>query len=131
MARLAHALPVDRSGPARFAAEHDVLGDAEVGQQVDLLVHRADARGLRLARRREVHELAVEPNLAGIQSKRAGQRLDQRRLAGAVLSHERVDLAGKHAKADVVERRLGLEAHGGSQHLDDRPTGVVHLLILP
>ena len=44
-----HRGPVDQAEPARLAAERDVLGDGDVGQQVDLLVDRARSR--RAARR--------------------------------------------------------------------------------
>ena len=41
-------------------AEEDVLGDREVGHDAQLLVHHADAGGERIARRAEVHLLAVD-----------------------------------------------------------------------
>jgi hypothetical protein len=39
----AHVLAIDGSEASTLPAEHHVLGDAEVGRQVDLLVHGADA----------------------------------------------------------------------------------------
>src|SRR5690606_19600774 len=59
----------------------------------------------------------------------AGKGLDQRRLAGPVLPHEAVHLAGEEAKADVIERLDAWELDGDSPHLDNRRCFVhVHLL---
>ena len=45
----------------------------------------------RIDRRAEVDGLAVEPDLALIGDDRAGERLDQRRLAGAIVAdHARI-----------------------------------------
>ena len=51
---------------------------------------------------------AVERDLAGVRLVDAGQDLDQRRLAGAVLADQRGDLAGIEREADIVQR-----AHAG------------------
>ena len=56
----AHGAPVDAAEAAGLAAEHDVLGDREVRQEVDLLVDGADAGGLRRGGAGERHGLAVE-----------------------------------------------------------------------
>ena len=112
--------------------EHDVLGDRQVGQQVDLLVDRADARpaGRRRASRTTTGSPSsrIEPASS---ADRAGDRLDQRRLARAVLAHQRVDLAREHPEVHVVERRVAREAHGRA----DRPrrpgcTSIVDLALL-
>ena len=50
----------------------------------------------------------------------AGQRLDQRRLAGAVLAHERVHLAGAEHEVHAVEREDAREADGDAAHRDER-----------
>ena len=57
----------------RLLAEIDVLGDRQVGHDAQLLVHHADAGGQRVARRAEVHRLAVEPH-AAVDSRRARRR---------------------------------------------------------
>ena len=46
--------------------------------------------------------LAVPADLAGIGFERAEQHLDQRRLAGAVLAEQRVDLALADCQIDIV-----------------------------
>jgi hypothetical protein len=117
---LAHLPPVDQTEPAWLAAERDVLRDRDVRQQVDLLVDRPHTGLLGVVRRAEVHDGAVEPQLALRQAEGAGDRLDQRRLAGAVLAHERVDLTGEQPEVDTVERGVGTEVHGGAGELEER-----------
>ena len=46
-----HRLPVEQAEAAAFAAEADVLGDRAIGDEIDLLIDRADALGLRVLRR--------------------------------------------------------------------------------
>src|SRR4029077_2291137 len=43
--------PTNYSKPGRLAAEADVFGNGQVWDQVNFLIHRADAKRLRLARR--------------------------------------------------------------------------------
>ena len=116
----AHRPPVDRAEAARLAAEHDVLGHRQVRQEVDLLVHRRDARCLRLGGAAERHLLAREGDGAGVDAVDARERLDERGLARAVLAHERVHLAGEHAEVDAVERLHAGEGDRDALHLDDR-----------
>jgi hypothetical protein len=115
-----HRAPVDRTEAAGLAAEHDVLGDREVGEEVDLLVHGRDARRLRLGGAAEGDLLAGERDGAGVDEVDARERLDERGLAGAVLAHERVHLAREHAEVDAVERLHAREADRDAAHLDDR-----------
>ena len=48
--------------------------------------------------------LAIDNDAPFIGLIHAGEHLHQSRFAGAVLPHERVDLTGKHAEIDPVER---------------------------
>ena len=116
----AHRAPVDAAEAARLAAEQDVLGHGQVREEVDLLVHRGDAGGLRLGGAAERDLLARERDRAGVDAVHAGQGLDEGRLARAVLAHERVHLAGEHAEVDAVERLHAREADRDAAHLDDR-----------
>ena len=124
-----HAAPVDHSEPSRLPAERDVLGDRHVRQQVDLLIDRADPGLLRVVGRREVHELTADAQLAFAEREGAGDRLDERGLARAVLAHEGVDLAGEHAEVHAVDRGIRPEAHGRAGELQQRG-GVVHHAIM-
>ena len=116
----AHRAPVDRTEAMRLPPEHDVLGDRQVREEVDLLVHRRDARGLRLRRPAERDHVAREGDRAGVDAVDTGERLDEGGLAGAVLAHERVHLAGEHPEVDAVERLHTREGDRDAAHLDDR-----------
>jgi len=89
-----HSRPVDESPPTRFAAEEHVLGHRAQSQEMNLLMHRAHASGLRLGRRFEVDRSVAEKHRAVIAMVRAGHDLHERGLAGAILTDERVDFAG-------------------------------------
>ena len=116
----AHLAPVDPAEPARLAADEDVLRHRQVRAEVDLLVDGADPGLLRLQRAGEAHRLAVQRDRAGVDRVDAGQHLDQRRLAGAVLAHQGVDLAGEEPEVDVVERRDAGERLADPRHRQDR-----------
>ena len=51
-----------------------------------------------------MHDLSAEPDFAGIGDHGAADRLDQRRLAGAVVADHGEDLAGIEIEVGVVER---------------------------
>ena len=94
------ALAPPRDAEAR-ARRRDV-GDAQVlehAQRLDepeVLVDEAEAELAELpGRERQPHLLAVDPELAGVGRVEAGEDLDQRRLARAVLPEEAVDLPGE------------------------------------
>ena len=63
---------------------------------------------------------AVQQDLAAIRLMDAGHDLDQRRLAGAVLAEQGVNLAGIERERHVLERLGGVEALGDVAHLQDR-----------
>ena len=113
-----HGPGVDAAEPSRLTSEEHVLGDREVGAEVDLLVDRADPRGLALGRAGEPVLLAVDLEGSGVDGVDAGQRLDQRRLAGAVLAHERVHLPWQESQAHAVERLDAGEADLDAGQLD-------------
>ena len=73
-------------------------------KQQQLLIDRGDARALRLERAGERHLLAVDADAALVGRVHAGDDLDQRRLAGAVLAQQRMHLAGPHVEAYGLER---------------------------
>src|SRR6516165_4249824 len=64
----------------------------------------ADAGGERVARRGKFDRPAVEEDATRIRPVEAGDDLDQRRFAGAVLAHERMDLARAELERDAIER---------------------------
>ena len=81
-----------------------LLATLSSGHQVDLLVDGADPGGLRVAGLGEGDRLAQVAHLAAVRPVHAGDDLDQRRLAGAVLADQRVHLAGLQRRA---RRRRG------------------------
>ena len=60
----AHLFPVDAPVFARLTANEDVLGNSEVGEQVDLLVDRTDALLEGICWGAEGHPCAVEDDRA-------------------------------------------------------------------
>ena len=70
----------------------------------EVLVHHADARVERVAWRVEVHGLAVELDLPLVRAVEAREDVRERRLAGAVLSEQRVHLADAGLEVDVLVR---------------------------
>ena len=118
--------PIDEAEAARIgAAEKDVLGHAEARDDVQFLMDEAQAAPMRLVRAAERSRRAVDPDLAAVGRDRAGEDLDQRALAGAVLAHQRERLAGAEFERSVPQRRraaIGLaqmadrkQAHGASR----------------
>ena len=121
LARLgAHGASVGQPEPARFMAEHQVLRDRQVGQQVHLLIDGTDTQLLGLQGRTGVDRGAVQDDRAPVPAIGAGQALDQRGLARAVLAQQGVDLARRDVQVDIVQR-----ARAGKQ-LGQRPDRQQH-----
>ena len=112
--------PPEQATPSLRVAQEDVLGDGLVGGQVELLVDDADAQPLGLVRVVDRHGLAVDADLAGIALIGAGQDLDERGLAGAVLAGEGHDLAGTQGEVDRVQRLDAAEALADAARLQQR-----------
>ena len=88
-----------RNGSTGVRGEPQIGGDVEVGDQRRLLVDRHQAGAAGVGRRADVARLATDQDAAGVGADRAGQDLHQCRFAGAVRAHQRVHLAGQHARA--------------------------------
>ncbi len=97
-------------GAARFEAEGDVLGDGQVGEEGRLLVDRGDAEGAGADGVVVDDRLAEDFERALVGGVGAGDDLDERRFAGAVLADESVDLPGAEVERDTAE---GLDAGEG------------------
>ena len=111
--------PVDHRA-AVLVTDEDVLGDVEIGKQQRLLIDRGDAKSLRLGGAANRDRPAGQKHLAAIRLMDAGHDLDQRRLAGAVLAEQGVNLAGVKRERDVFERLGGVETLGDAANLQDR-----------
>src|SRR5262249_37695069 len=120
--------PQHRAEDARAAplpAEVQVARDVQRRRHRECLVHGLDAGVAGVLRALEVHEPAVDVELAGIGHERAGEALDERRLAGAVVADDRQDLARVKVEVDAVEpddaaERLHHAASGQHRFLGGR-----------
>ena len=72
--------------------------------QVQFLVDHADAEALRRRGVRNLDFRTLEPNLAGVALVDAVEDLHERRLAGAVLADQCMDLARKEVEMAIDER---------------------------
>ncbi len=116
----AHDAVAHQPEPRRLSAKEQVFGNVEIGKEIDLLIDGGNARFhclLGIARH-DFH--AIEPDGAGIALNDPGDSLDQRRLAGAVLAQQRVDLAGTQLKIDTVKRALPQKTFGQARDFEQR-----------
>ncbi len=116
----AHLAVAQEAEPGRLAVQEEVLRHREVRQQVHLLVDGGDAGPLRRLAGARRDGRAVERHRPGIARDDARHRLDQRRLAGAVLPEQRVDLARLQREIDAGERREAREALGEAADREER-----------
>ncbi len=99
-----HRTGVDAAAAAqRLAADEDVLGDRQVGEQRWLLVDDRDPALGGVARAVEEDVLAVDRQRSAVGLMDAAEDLDQRRLPGAVLADERMGLAGVELQGHVLQ----------------------------
>ena len=114
-----HPAPVDEAAAHRLAADEDVLGDRHVRRERELLVDRDDAE--LLGRMRRSRSATVSPANSIVPASGCcapAQDLEQRRLAGAVLAEQRVDLAGRNLEVDLVQGLHAGEALADPGHAE-------------
>ena len=104
----------------QLAAEEDVGGDVEVVGQREVLVDRLDPVAAGVDRAGEADGLAVQADLALVGGVDAGDALDQRRLAGAVVAEEAHHLAGVDVEAERADGGEAAEALGDVADGEDR-----------
>jgi hypothetical protein len=97
----------------RQFAQIDVLGHAQLVGEAQFLVDEHDAHSLGMQRIGHHRGLLADVDRAFVGLVQPAQHLHQGRLAGAVLAHQGMDLAGHHGQRHAVER-----AHPG-EGLDD------------
>src|SRR5205807_10277955 len=110
----------ERDPCARLTADKDVLCRGEVRHEAELLMDDADAELLRSSRSRDVHVGAVQTDPSGVPAVDAGEDLHEGRLARAVLSDERMDLAPTKLKAAAAKRLDAGEVLADPVHLDQQ-----------
>ena len=117
----AELLPAD--GPQRVSAlpvQEEVLGDGQLADDRGALVDAGDlgAPGVDVAEGRR--RLAREAQGSGVGRLEAGEDGHERRLAGAVASHQGVRLARGDADAGVAQRDGGAESFADAGRLGHR-----------
>src|SRR6185437_8999923 len=112
--------------PVLLAPEVHVLDDVEVVAEREILVDDLDPEARRDLRAADVHLAPLEEDLAVVRHVRAGDALDQRRLAGAVVADERHDLARTQLEVDVGERLDRAEGLRDPAELEKGGGGVAH-----
>ena len=114
-----HLPVVDGKSAAQLAPEEHVFGDRQVRREHDLLVNQNDAAPLRIDRALQLDQRTVELDRATGGLEMPAEHLHQRRLAGAVLADDRVDLAGAHADRDIAKNLDRAERARQPHRLED------------
>ena len=109
----------DRAGDQRLAAKEDVVGRRQLRDEIELLMNDRNARPLGVLHAGELHRRAHEPDDAVVLDVNAGENLHQRRLAGAVLADQRMNLAGPEVEVDVDQGRDTAERLGDARDFED------------
>ena len=118
LGRPARGAPVEHAEPAgRRVPDEHVLGDGQVREEARLLVDDGDPERAGLRRTVDRDRLPVEEDRPAVGLMDAGEDLDQRALARAVLADEGVDLARDEVERDVVERLGRRESLGDPAQL--------------
>ena len=90
---LARGPAVDEGSAPRLGAIDDIFPGRQRAEQLERLMHHAQARRHRVDRRTEANGRVAHANLARVRRLQAEQDAHQRRLARPVLAHHAVDLA--------------------------------------
>jgi hypothetical protein len=115
-----HTGEVDEAAAVlRLAAQEEIAGHAHQRDEVDLLVDGGDPGVLGGEWGGERHRLALIGEFAFVRVVDAGENLDQRRFAGAVLTDKRVHLARAGREGDLLQRRDAGESLGQSTDGED------------
>ncbi len=90
-------------------AQKNILGNGQVRNGRQLLMHHADARGQGLARRAEMHAGAVNAHFAFIVVIDAGDDFHGGGFAGAVFADKAVNFASLQHHINILQRRDAAE----------------------
>ena len=88
-----------------LAPQKDVVGHAEVGEQIQFLVDHGNAAGRRIARGCQANGASIQFQSPGGRLLDSGQDAHQRGLARAVLADQGADLAATHGEIHAVQSR--------------------------
>ena len=104
----------------KLTPEEDVGRDIQVVAQGKILVDDLDARSTSVERAVHVDGTAVELQLPGRRRIHAGQDLDERRLAGAVVTDETHGLGRADGEVHAPQRHDGSKVLGQPVELEER-----------
>ena len=119
---LVHRGPVNQAGAQRLAAKKQILGDGQLVDEGKLLGDDGDAGVAGIADAAEARDFSIHQDfpLVGAVRMDAREELDQSGLAGAVLTAERMDLAGPQVERDLAQREDTWEALGQPANFQQR-----------
>ncbi len=112
--------PIDHEAESPWRVrEEKIVCDGEVGNEADFLEGRSDSTGLGGSGSlpRDMDRLTEDGDRAGVGDDEPTQNLDQRRLAGAVLTKKSVNLTAGHCEANAIERLSRAKALAYVLHL--------------
>ena len=109
-------LPVDAARLFGLTADKDVLRHAQIGAQVDLLIHGGNAALHGLQRAGGGNGPALHGDLAAVLCVDAGQDLNQGGFSRAVFADQRVDFTGVQGEIHILQRADAGEVFTDSPH---------------
>ena len=115
-----HRVLVQRRGAAELTTEEHVLDHIQVVAEREVLVDDLDPERVGVAGPVDGHGLALEEVLTLVEAVDPGDALDQRALAGAVVAHQRGDLAAAYVEVHTAEHMDGPEALLDATQAEDR-----------
>src|SRR5690606_19434877 len=110
----------DMAKPPGLPPDEDVLRDRKVRKQGRMLVNDGNPQALGRYRSQDRRLDAILHDAAGVRLMNAAENLDERALAGAVLTREAMHLAGAKGEIDVLEDLHRTEALADPTSLDHR-----------
>ena len=123
--RLGGAVVEEDPAGRRLVGEHDVLGDGHHRDEHEVLVHHPDAVLRSRPAASAGDRLALDEDLALVRLVQAVDDVHQRRLAGAVLTEQRVHLAAAEIEVDAVVRDDAREALRDPAQLEDAAASAI------
>src|SRR5438067_1136483 len=104
-----HLAYIDEPVSSRVAAQKNVFRHAQLRHQRQFLVHKADAQRLRLPWIVEPDGPPFPADFSRIRLHYATHDIHERRLARAILAHQRMHLARPEVKTDAIKHPYSTE----------------------
>ncbi len=97
---------------AGISAKADILGDREMRDEAEFLMHDGDAGLSRGGGRKRRYVAPRNLQAAGIRPEASGEDVDERRFPRTVLSHQRVDTPGMQFDGNAAQHRISKKCLG-------------------